>query len=212
MFLPPLTTLVTRLMATTWSLSWRLPTSNFGLVASNFTSPGLKPHCSNLFPQLELQSGLAGGIGQSLHPAVIQISATIEDHFGHALGLGALGDGFAHRFCRRQVSAGSLLLAFFLAFIGGGGHQRLALHVIHQLGVNMVQRAINIQARALAGTHHLFANALVDARTDCVFRDLRNHKEPVSSFSFLVSRSNHPSLELYLAPVLPTFFFRRSPA
>src|SRR5207302_1340741 len=120
MFLPPLTTLVTRLMATTWSLSWRLPTSNFGLDTGIYF-PGAKAPCNCTFisagklafthSKLKLQAGFAGGIGQGLHPAVIEVAAAVEDHLAHSLGFGALGDGLAHRLGRGQIAAGVFLFA-----------------------------------------------------------------------------------------------------
>src|ERR1700739_3065307 len=65
-FLPPFTTLVTRLIETTCSLRLRLFASmRLAVVMDIF---------------LKLQSALAGGVGQRLDAAVIQIPAAIEDH------------------------------------------------------------------------------------------------------------------------------------
>src|SRR5436190_392175 len=40
---------------------------------------------------LEVQAGFARGVGQGLHPAVVQVAASVEDDFLHALLDGALG-------------------------------------------------------------------------------------------------------------------------
>src|SRR5579864_4414228 len=93
-FLPPLTTLVTRLMATTWSFSWYAPASSF-LITIGIVSLalGLKlrasSHKQNQLAgssthssQLKLQSRFASCVGQCLHPPVIYVSTAIEHHLG----------------------------------------------------------------------------------------------------------------------------------
>src|ERR1700687_5042542 len=96
MFLPPLTTFVTRLIETTWSFNWNEPASSF-LV----TLAILKSHFL-----LELQSRLARGIGDRFDPAVIDVAAAIEHHFGVALLFGQFGYLLPNHFCRRHVAAG----------------------------------------------------------------------------------------------------------
>src|ERR1700738_3064246 len=80
MFLPPLTTLVTRLMATTWSFRLKLPASSFFFsVAMCFLDPSGERQGSAR-PCLKLQPRFAGRIRQGLDPAVIKIAAAIENH------------------------------------------------------------------------------------------------------------------------------------
>jgi hypothetical protein len=40
----------------------------------------------------ELQSGVAGGVGEGGDPAVVEVAASVEDDLGDAGGLGPLGD------------------------------------------------------------------------------------------------------------------------
>src|ERR1700683_4299534 len=88
-FLPPLTTLVTRLMATTCSLRLRLA----GSIRFAITM------------KLELQSRGAGCVSQRLHAAMIMISAAIEHHLFDAFFLGALGHQGTDRLGCRDIPA-----------------------------------------------------------------------------------------------------------
>src|ERR1700733_12948394 len=69
-FLPPLTTLVTRLMETTFSFRFRLEASMRLAVGVNIFS----------FYKLKLQTRLASRVGQRFHAAMIQIPAAVEHH------------------------------------------------------------------------------------------------------------------------------------
>src|SRR5580704_7239664 len=152
-FLPPLTTLVTRLIATTWSLSWYEPASSFLIIvgiASRF-----------LFSSLELQSGFTRGIGQGLDPSVINVTAAIEHNFGNSLSLGTFGDGFAHGLGCGDVSA-SAPLALLSTLGRMSRDQGFALEVVDQLYVNVIQRAIDVQPRTLGGAEDLLADAFVN--------------------------------------------------
>src|SRR5271170_777073 len=92
-FLPPLTTLVTRLMETTSSFRLRRFASIFFFIA--IITIQLSGYPEGAVRNLEVQTRFAGSIGESLHAAVIQIAATVEDHLLDALLLGALGDQLA---------------------------------------------------------------------------------------------------------------------
>src|SRR4051812_26411472 len=120
MFLPPLTTFVTRLMATTWSFKFRLPASILffvvtAIVSSQFSVLGSRARYVRV-SILKLQSCFAGCICDPFPSSVIDVTAAIEDDFGHALGLGLLGDLLADLLGCGEVSA-RLLRAFF-AFVG----------------------------------------------------------------------------------------------
>src|SRR6266851_5006146 len=92
-FLPPLTTLVTRLIDTTCSFKL----SDCGSI--RFTT---------IFAiQLKLQSCFAGGIGQRLDAPMVNVSAAIEHHLLDPFFLGTGGDGLADEFGAGHVSAGS---------------------------------------------------------------------------------------------------------
>src|SRR5690242_8803048 len=115
-FLPPFTTLVTRLMAITSSFSSEGFTSK-----SRRTARLSRKICFDI--GLELQPRFPRRIRERLNAAVILVSAAVEHDFTHAGGLGALGDGFADYLCRRDVTAA--LQSFFRFFIDGAcRHQR----------------------------------------------------------------------------------------
>src|SRR5437868_7929822 len=173
MFLPPLTTLVTRLMATTWSFRFRLPASIlfFVVTAIYFF---LEDGTSTVSTLLELQSCFSCCIRDCLHSSVINVAPTVEDDLGHALGFGLFGDFFADLFGCRQIAAG--LLGALFAFVGAGGEQGLAFHVVDELDIDVLSGAIHVQAWTLGRARDLHANAAVDLAAVIVLRNLRNHK------------------------------------
>src|SRR3954447_18822243 len=91
-FLPPLTTLVTRLMLTTCSFRFRF-------CASIRLAVGIAAI------RLKLQSCLTRRIGQRFDAAMIEISAAIEHHARDAFVFGALGNRFANQFGAIHVAA-----------------------------------------------------------------------------------------------------------
>src|SRR6476659_5852762 len=111
MFLPPLTTLVTRLMLTTWSFRLSRFASIFFFVAI-MSFPAFWPPASGKpfkkLENLELQASFASCIGERLDAAVIQVATAIEDHLLDALLLCALGDQFANFSSRSDVATGLL--------------------------------------------------------------------------------------------------------
>ena len=116
MFLPPFTTLVTRLIETTSSFRFSRFASNFFFI--NAIMPSIFPAARSLSAparpklKLELETSLTSCVGQRLYPAVIQIAATIEDHLLDALLLRAFGDQLAHRLGRGDVAAVCLSSVF----------------------------------------------------------------------------------------------------
>src|SRR5437763_16619103 len=104
-FLPPLTTLVTRLIWTTLSI---IPLSL--LSSRSRRSPRGEPcpgrfigRCNRCL--LEFQTVFARRVGERFDVAVIEITAAVEDHARDAFVLGALGDQCADRFRRRRIGA-----------------------------------------------------------------------------------------------------------
>src|SRR5579864_7987849 len=168
-FLPPFTTLVTRLMETTWSLSWYWPGSSFLITVGIRDSLPIPVWRGRPRPRLlKLQPRLPCRIRQGFDPAVVQVAAAIEDHLLNALLLRPLGHLLAHFLGRGQVAPG---LALALLALGGTGkHQGLAFHIVHQLHVNMIQRPVHVQAQPFRRTHHLLADALVYSLPCVVFR------------------------------------------
>src|SRR6202022_2559551 len=95
MFLPPLTTLVTRLIETTSSLRLRRFASIFFFIAIMSYPPFWRPMRAP-WETLEIETCFAGCVGEGLYAAMVEVTATIEDHLLDALLFCALGDGFAN--------------------------------------------------------------------------------------------------------------------
>src|SRR6266404_3368335 len=109
-FLPPFTTLVTRLMATTWSFNWYEFASSFlttvGILHSHFAGFKLPNYpITKLLNPLKLQPAFARRISQRLHPPVINVATAVKNHFSDALGLGTLRNCFAQCLRGRHVAA-----------------------------------------------------------------------------------------------------------
>src|SRR5271167_4617714 len=93
MFLPPLTTLVTRLIETTSSLRLRRFASIFFFIAI-MSCPAFWRPVGSPWETLEFETRFAGCVGEGLDATVIEITAAVENHLLDALLLGALGDDF----------------------------------------------------------------------------------------------------------------------
>src|SRR5438270_4470597 len=109
MFLPPLTTFVTRLMETTSSLRFKRPASTFFLVSAIFL-PTFRPPSACPKTNLEFEPRLAGRFSQSFHATVVQVAAAVEHNALDALLLRALGDQLAHFLRSRDIAAVRLLV------------------------------------------------------------------------------------------------------
>src|SRR5260370_43857 len=91
MFLPPLTTLVTRLIETTSSLRLRRFASIFFFIAI-MSYPAFWRPMRAPWETLEIETRFAGCVGEGFDTAVVEVAATIEDHLLDALLFRALGD------------------------------------------------------------------------------------------------------------------------
>src|SRR4029077_3938794 len=130
---PPFTTLATRLMLTSFSTT--SPSSPRPRSPRSRRSPPLSLRAM-LWPLLEGQTALAGGVGQGFHPAMKQIGTAVEDHFLDAGGNRPLGQQFADGLGRLDVGAG--LEARLQRLVDGrGGGQGLAFAVVDHLGIDM---------------------------------------------------------------------------
>ena len=99
-----------------------------------------------------------------------------------------LGDRLAHFLGRGNIAAG-----LGLQRQRGGRNDGLALLIVNDLRVNMVQRTVDIQARTLGRAGKLGADARVNALPDCVSLVLRNHR---CLFSYQRSRPAAPFGEM----------------
>src|SRR4029453_13817833 len=143
---PPLTTLATRLMATTRSVR----SSALGSIRTSAT------RCSSL----EGQAGRAGRLGERLDPPVVLIAAAIEDNLLDAACLRPLGQQLAHDFGRGHVAA-RLRLG---AEVGGPAvprGQRAPARIVDHLRVDVAQAAEHRQPRPLRGPDDPGADAQV---------------------------------------------------
>src|SRR5262245_32982011 len=147
---PPFTTFATRLMWTSLSVnslsrSSRSRRSRGSRAISLFHFARAAPLSNS-----EVEAALARGIGQRLDPAVVEIAAAVEHHVLDPLGRGPLRHQLAHRLGGFDIGAG-LEAAAHLLFQRGGGCQRLTLHVVDHLRVNVLRRAEDREPRAIAG-------------------------------------------------------------
>src|SRR5690606_16321903 len=132
----------------------------FLLLAALTTSHRPSPSFPAGFTRSKFKARLAGAVGQSLDPAVVQVAAPVEDDLADAGLQGPLADEPAH-FPRRVHVAGLGQPAAELRIEGRRGDQGLAGVVADDLGVDVLQAAEHRQARALRGADHLFADPAV---------------------------------------------------
>src|SRR5262245_47851847 len=133
-FLPPFTTLVTRLMETTVSLMSSWP----GSIRSRVRI-------------LEIQSCFAGGICDSANAAVIQKPASVEHDVFDALADRPLGDGRADGFGTLDVAAADALgeARFERGIDARRRRERLAAEIVDHLRVDVLHAPEHAQARTL---------------------------------------------------------------
>src|ERR1700730_11276555 len=150
-FLPPFTTLVTRLMAITSSFS------SEGFTSRSRRTARLSRKIS-FDIGLELYPRFPRRIRERLDAAVVLIPAAVEHYLADSSGFGALGNRFADDLGRGDVAAAlEVLFRFFVD--RAGGNQSLAGAVVNDLRVDMAQRAIHAEARTLGGAGNLGAHA-----------------------------------------------------
>src|SRR5215469_11902867 len=151
-FLPPLTTLVTRWMATTWSFKLLALTSMLRRTAS----VSLRM-CLDI--NLKFQPRFPGRRGQGFHAAVVHVPAAVEHDFLDPQGTDALSNLLPNVLRRRHVVASLELLARFFVH-GARGSKRAARRVFDDLRVDVPVRAVHREAWPLgcagdARTHTL---------------------------------------------------------
>src|SRR5690606_20434825 len=133
---PPLTTLATRLMVTTRS------SNSLSSVSRRLANPRLTSFGS------ELQAGFPGAFGQSLHPAVIEVTAPVETDLLDALGNCPFRQQAAHLTGGLFVARGFQLVPQFRVQ-GRSRGQSCARIIPYELGVNTLMAAEHAQAGPL---------------------------------------------------------------
>src|SRR6185312_7442612 len=172
---PPLTTLATRLIVTRRSmygvLSWAAPPrppsrrsrrSRLsplpppGPPPSRRARPGIRRSLPSSSCTSELQTALAGGVGQRGDPAVVEVATAVEDHRGHP---GLTGPGGEQLADLRRLR---LLVALERPDVDLQRRrrgQRVAGDVVDQLGHHVPRAAVDHQARTRRGAADLLAQA-----------------------------------------------------
>src|SRR5882762_9302177 len=177
-FLPPLTTFVTRLIETTCSFRFK----ELGSMRFSSALNGMR---------LKLQSRFARRVSQSLDTSVIQVTAPVEHDRFQALGLGPVRDQLADRLGPGHVAAarnaGRLLDR-------GSRNQGLALAVVDDLNVNIGHAAKNRQARTRVRSLDLAADTRMNPPANVVFGNLLDHLAPLAPAPVLPAflRSDSP--------------------
>src|SRR5215204_6550636 len=149
---PPFTTLATRLIWTRRSTNSPSPSFRSSLRPPLWCSLAMSPShlrgrrarslewvsCAR---RSEIETALAGGVGQRLDAAVIEIARAVEHDRLHAGGARALGDETPDLLRRVDVGA-RLQLPAHVLFEGRGGSERDAALVIDDLRVDLLRRAV----------------------------------------------------------------------
>src|SRR2546422_34669 len=148
MFLPPFTTLVTRLIDTTWSFSCNA----FGSMRLATQPPR---------DNSELESALARCIGQSFHPAVVGVTAPVEHGARDTQLLGPPGQRLSHGFGCGDVGPVLQGLPHFL-IARRNRDERMAAAVVHELRVDMARGPKNVQGRRLSASASPLAGSLMN--------------------------------------------------
>src|SRR5215510_4948898 len=156
-FLPPLTTLVTRLIDTTLSLM----SSCEGSIRSRVR-----------ILLLEFQSRFARRVGDRAYPAVIEESAPVEDDALDPLLDRAFGDRLADRFSTLDVAAADALgeRTFQRRLDGRRRHQGLTAQIVDHLRVNVRNAAEHAQARPFLAAGNPLALPQLNADAAIVLR------------------------------------------
>src|SRR5262245_21044229 len=195
-FLPPFTTLATRLIATSLSMisdcsrssppSGRRPRPRSPRSPPRSLRSPRSPASRAIRVSSEFQTALAGGIGERFHAAVEKVAAAVEHHVGDAGLLGALSDELAN-----SGGVFGFLAALEVLLERGGGGDGNALRVVDDLHRDVLGRTVDGQTRLAIGDEaELGADALGAAS---LFFAMRLH-----GYFFL------PSLRRTYSPTLRT--------
>src|SRR5688572_28257886 len=128
---------------------------------------------------LELQPAFAGAVGHCLHAAVISVPCAIEHDAGEPGVLRLLRDELPY--------LGRLVALLSRQLVGGHGGERPARRIVHQLRVDVLERAEHHEPRTLRRAVHALPHAKVPAVTQ------------------LLPSLRPANLGHYLPPALPAF-------
>jgi hypothetical protein len=109
--------------------------------------------CHGSLLPLKLQPTLTGCVRQSLHPAVVQISATVKDYPLDALAQRTLRQHLAHH-TRLFSLLQALALTLYLWVNGRSGDQRVPTTIVNHLSIDVLQAAKHVQSRPLWHSNH----------------------------------------------------------
>src|SRR3954464_10609478 len=140
---PPFTTLATRLT---------LPTAR----SSNWESA-----METSFSSLELETRVAGRVGDRSDAAVIEEPAAVEHDLGDTGGLGPVGHEGTDLRGRLDIAGGA---ALEVLLDGGRGRDGAAVEVVDDLGGDVLVRAEHRQAGPLGGAGDELAHPVVPPR------------------------------------------------
>src|SRR5260221_4446860 len=144
---PPFTTLATRLMLTSFSANSLSSRSRCCPSPSRLRR---SPWVRAVRTSSEFEAALAGGVGQGLDPAMIEIGAAVEYDALDPRRLGALGDQLADRGCRFPVGTG-LQVRLDAGIEGRGRGQCPPGGIVDDLGIDMPRRAEHRQPYSAVG-------------------------------------------------------------
>src|SRR3954471_5276298 len=111
---------------------------------------------------LKLQPAFAGSVGYAFHAAVIFVSSSVKDNARYA-GILCLRSESLSNFDR---TLGRLALETRI----GHGHDRALRGVIHQLRIDVLDRAIYNETRTLGASDHFLPKTEVTARAQLIAR------------------------------------------
>src|SRR5436190_3776788 len=168
-FLPPFTTLVTRLMDTTVSFI-------------SIWEPSIFSRLRFMVATLELQACFASRVGDRFDASVIEEPVPVEHHLLDALFDQAFGDRLADGLGPRHIAAAGLLgqRALPRRLDGGRGRDGGASRVVDHLHVDVGHTPEHGQPRPLERAQHALADPALDP-VSTVFLRLDTHRLPQCS-------------------------------
>src|SRR5436190_3975860 len=153
-FLPPLTTLVTRLIEINWSLRSKPLAEILCFLVAIVRS------CLLCLGFVFVKAGLTRRIKQCLDTAMIDITAAVEHDAFDARAQRTLGDRLADGLCSVDIAAGLQAKAFFGC---RRSDKRLAAAVVDHLRVDVIKAAIHREPGPLSRTANFLANTAVNS-------------------------------------------------
>ena len=111
---------------------------------------------------LELEASFTRRVRECFYFAVIEVAAAVENHSADVRALGALCEELADLLCTLDVGCGFLETLVH----GGRGNEGFADRVVDDLGVDVLIRVMDGEARTLRSAGDFATDAFVDALAD----------------------------------------------